>query len=98
MAAFKSKSGMKAYYAQAGVPTARCHKITDQAAAEAFIAEVGYPVIVKPDNGVGASDTWKIETETDLAVFFAEKPDVPYVMEEFIWGDIFSYDAIMEST
>ena len=97
VAAFKSKSGMKAYYAKAGVPTARCHRVTDQAAAEAFIGEVGWPVIVKPDNGVGAAHTYKLENEADLAAFFAEKPDVDYVMEEFIWGDIRSYDAIMNS-
>ena len=97
VAAFKSKSGMKAYYAQAGVPTARCHKVTDRAAAEAFIKEVGWPVIAKPDIGVGASHTWKLESEKDLDWFFAEKPDVPYVMEEFIWGNIRSYDAIMNS-
>ena len=45
----KNKSAMKAYYAKAGVPTARLHKVTDENAARAFIAEVGYPVIVKPD-------------------------------------------------
>ncbi len=97
VAAFKSKSGMKAYYAQAGVPTARCHKVTDLAAAQAFIGEVGYPVIVKPDVGVGASHTWKLENDADLAAFFADKPSEPYVMEEFIFGDIRSYDAVMDS-
>ena len=97
VAAFKSKSAMKAYYAKAGVPTARCHVISDQAAAEAFIAEVGYPVIVKPDNGVGASNTYKLENDGDLAAFFADLPAVAYVMEEFIQGDIRSYDAIMDA-
>ena len=97
VAAFKSKSGMKAYYAKAQVPTARCHIVTDIAAARAFIAQVGWPVIVKPDNGVGASHTWKLENEEDLERFFAEKPPVEYVMEEFVWGAIRSYDAIMDS-
>ena len=97
VAAFKSKSGMKAYYAKAGVPTARCHNVTDKAAAQAFIAEVGYPVIVKPDNGVGASNTYTLESEADLESFFAKLPAVPYVMEEFIWGDIYSYDAVTDA-
>ncbi len=94
---FKSKSGMKTYYAKAGVPTARCHVVTDKAAAEAFIKKVGWPVIVKPDNGVGASHTWKLENQADLDRFFADKPDEPYVMEEFIFGAIRSYDAVMDS-
>ncbi len=94
---FKSKSAMKAYYARAGVPTARCHRISTRAAAEAFLAKVGYPVIVKPDVGVGATDTYKLEQAEDLRRFFAELPSVPYVMEEFIEGDICSYDAVTDS-
>ncbi len=88
---------MKAYYARAGVPTARCHRLSTQAAAEAFLAKVGYPVIVKPDVGVGATDTYKLEQAEDLRRFFAELPSVPYVMEEFIEGDICSYDAVTDS-
>ena len=97
VACFKSKSGMKSYYAKAGVPTARCHKITTEAAAQAFLNEVGYPVIVKPDNGVGASHTYKLENDEDFPRFFAGIPTVPYVMEEFVEGDICSYDAITDS-
>ena len=93
----KNKSSMKAYYAKAGVPTARLHKITDISAAKTFISQVGYPVIVKPDVGVGASDTFKLENAEDLEKFFATVPKVPYVMEEFITGDICSYDAILNA-
>ena len=32
----------------------------------AFIREVGYPVIVKPDNGVGASSTYKLNSEDEV--------------------------------
>lgn len=94
---FKSKSGMKAYYQEAGVPTARCHKVTTIEAAKSFLQEVGYPVIVKPDVGVGATDTWRLDNEQDLESFFASLPEVPYVMEEFIEGDICSYDAITDA-
>ena len=97
VAAFKSKSGMKAYYARAGVPTARCHNVATWDAAKAFIGQVGYPVIVKPDNGVGANATYKLRDDGDLSRFFSNLPSVPYVMEEFVQGDIFSYDAITDS-
>ncbi len=97
VAAFKSKSGMKAFYAKAGVPTARCQKVTTLAAAKRFLTKVGYPVIVKPDNGVGAAATSKIADEQALAAFFNDLPAVPYVMEEFVEGDLFSYDAIIDS-
>ncbi len=94
---FKSKWGMKEYYKKAGVPTARCHRVTTLKAAKAFIELVEYPVIVKPDNGVGAEATYKLENDADLEAFFADLPSVPYVMEEFITGDIYSYDAITDS-
>ena len=93
----KNKSSMKRVYRQAGVPTARQHVVSDAEAGRAFIGEVGYPVIVKPDVGVGATNTWKLENDGDLEAFYASLPDVPYVMEEFIEGDICSYDAILDS-
>ena len=96
-AGFRSKSGMKAFYARAGVPTARCHKIKTRKAAEKFLKEVGYPVIVKPDVGVGASGTYRLDNGEQFDDFFSNLPTVPYVMEEFVTGDIVSYDAVTNS-
>ena len=53
----KCKSRMKERYALAGIPTALYHMVDDKAGCLAFIEKVGYPVIVKPDNGVGAVST-----------------------------------------
>ena len=92
---WKSKSAMKPFYKEAGIPTARNHKVTDIEAARGFLDEIGgFPVIVKPDIGVGAADTWKLESEEDLVWFYDNLPDHPYVMEEFVYGNIYSYDAI----
>ncbi|MBP5727662.1 MAG: ATP-grasp domain-containing protein [Clostridia bacterium] len=93
----KEKSLMKKLYLEAGIPTARQHVVTDREAGRAFVEKVGYPVIVKPDVGVGATHTWKLENEGDLEAFYDELPTVPYVMEEFIQGEICSYDAILDS-
>ena len=71
LALWKSKSAMKPVYKEAGIPTARNHRITDIDAAREFLNEIGgYPVIVKPDIGVGAADTWKLENDEDLEAFF----------------------------
>lgn len=94
---YKSKADMKAYYAAAGVPTARQHKVSTKEAAEEFLKTVGYPVIVKPEVGVGANDTHKLKGPEDLDAFYANLPSVPYVMEEFVNGDLRSYDAIIDS-
>jgi len=98
LALWKSKSAMKPVYKEAGIPTARNHKVTDIAAARKFLDEIGgFPVIVKPDVGVGAADTWKLENEKDLKWFYDNLPDHPYVMEEFVVGNIWSYDAICDA-
>ena len=93
----KEKSLMKKLYLEAGIPTARQHVVTGLKAGKAFIRKVGYPVIVKPDVGVGATHTWKLENDADLEAFYSNLPAVPYVMEEFIRGEICSYDAILDS-
>ncbi len=92
----KFKSKMKAYYAQAKVPTARYHLVDKQADGEKFIKTVGYPVVVKPDNGVGAADTYKITNEQELKEFYATPKVAPYIMEEYITGNIQTYDAILD--
>ena len=97
IANIKNKSSMKRIYLQAGIPTARQHVVSDLAAARAFVGEVGYPVIVKPDVGVGATATWKLEDAAALEAFYDALPAAPYVMEEFIEGEICSYDAILDS-
>ncbi len=94
----KYKSGMKEYYIKAGVPVARYYVVETEEGCKEFIAKVGYPVIVKPDNGVGAEATYKLSNDQELAAFLVEKPaHVPYIMEEFINAEINSYDAIIDS-
>ncbi len=98
LSVIKHKSGMKNFYAKAQVPCARFHLVTDLAESLAFIQNVGYPVIVKPDNGVGAVDTFKISNEEELRSFHEEYPrHIQFIMEEFVPGDIYSYDAIIDS-
>ncbi|WP_422486869.1 ATP-grasp domain-containing protein [Gudongella sp. DL1XJH-153] len=93
----KHKSKMKEVFVEAGIPVARgsiVHSIQD---AFKLIDETGYPVCAKPDIGVGASFTYKIHNEDDLQKFFQTKPDYEYIMEEFITGDIYTFDGIVDA-
>ena len=97
----KYKSKMKAYYQKAGITTARYHLVDNYDGCRKFIDEVGYPVVVKPDNGVGASDTHKLSNDQELQRFLNIRgschPDVPYIMEEFVHAEVNSYDAIIDA-
>ncbi len=94
----KFKSKMKEFYQKAGISTARYHLVDNIENCLAFAKEVGYPIVAKPDNGVGASHTFKLKSDEDMYNFFNEKwSDTLYIMEEFINGEIISYDAIVDS-
>ncbi len=95
--AWKSKMAMKETYQQAKIPCARYIPVTTRNAARAFIREVGYPVVVKPDNGVGANATYRLRSDADLDAFFTIPPQVPYVMEEYVPGVVTTYDGICNS-
>ncbi|MBQ6394832.1 MAG: hypothetical protein IJH87_00590, partial [Atopobiaceae bacterium] len=97
MKKWQSKAGMKPLYAAAGVPTARQSRATTLEEARAFAAEVGWPLFAKPEKGMGAGGAFKIETDEELEEVFADGFDVPYVFEDYIEGDIVSYDAIIDS-
>ena len=87
----KEKSEMKKYYAKGGIPTARQIKMSEglQAVID-FAKQTGYPIIAKPDIGVGAGGTHKIHND--------QIPNYhQYVAEEFITGEICSYDAIINA-
>ena len=92
----KYKSKMKEVFNQAGLNTARGKVMNNLAEAEAFTAEVGYPVVVKPDNGVGAADTYKIENHGELVEFFNKKLELDYIMEEYIQGKIHTFDGLTD--
>ena len=91
----KHKSAMKAYYAKAGIPTARYHLVESYADAAEFANTVGYPVIVKPDNGVGASSTYRLSNDEELRQFMQTKDPVVYIMEEMVRGYVCTYDGII---
>jgi hypothetical protein len=93
----KFKSKMKPYYRKAGVKVAQYCLVKSEAGCRRFIKKVGYPVIVKPDNGVGANDTYKLSNDEELKDFLHNKPDVLYIMEEFIDAEVNSYDAVIDS-
>ena len=93
----KYKSKMKQVFFKAGVNVARYCLVNSFEEVKAFIEKVGYPVVVKPDNGVGASSTYKLNNYQDLEYFFATKDDKVYIMEEFVKGHVETYDGICDS-
>ena len=62
----RDKPSMKEALREAGVPTASSAAVGSAAEAHAFAAEVGFPLILKPRSGAGASGTVRADSVSGL--------------------------------
>lgn len=90
----KRKSLMKNRFVAAGLTCARGKVCRTAGQLKRWIAEVGLPVVAKPDVGVGAAKTYKLETEADVERYLLDKPNVDYFVEEFVAGELITYDGM----
>jgi hypothetical protein len=92
----KQKSEMKKLFLEAGVRVARGRVCLTPAETRAFAKEVGFPIVGKPDIGVGAAKTYKITDDYELEHYLNDKLPVPYILEEFIAGEIVTFDGLTD--
>ena len=94
----KRKSAMKRVFERAGVRVARGRVLHSGSApvARQFVEDVGYPIIAKPDVGVGAARTYRIENDTDLDAFLGDRPSIDYMLEEYLEGQLLSFDGLVD--
>jgi hypothetical protein len=92
----KRKSRMRETFLNAGIKVARGRVVKDLKDAQELIEQTGYPVVAKPDIGVGAAATYKIQDENELKNFFETKPAVDYLFEEFVNGQICTFDGLTD--
>jgi hypothetical protein len=91
----KKKSRMKQLFKDLGLPVARGERITDIQQAMDLAETLGYPLILKPDEGVGAGGIYRVENKNQLKSHLSEI-DEDYLIEEFIEGDIVTYDGLTD--
>lgn len=96
IARVKRKSLMKKVFIQAGVRAAHGRVAHTLAQARRLVEETGFPIVAKPDIGVGAAKTYKINGLEELKQFFEIKPPIDYILEEFIDGGICSFDGLTD--
>ncbi len=97
VANLKRKSRMREFFKNAGINVIRQQPYTDFAGAEAFVSVIGYPIVIKPDQGSGASNTVRINNRTELEAFERTRPaGVSFVIEEFIDGIVLTFDGLVD--
>ena len=92
----RDKPAMKEVLREGGIPCARSGAVASAAEAQAFAEQVGFPLIVKPRDGAGASGATRVDTMGELAAALAAL-DVgrrSIAIEEFIEGHEGFYDTL----
>jgi carbamoylphosphate synthase large subunit len=62
----RDKPAMKEVLREAGIPCAQSTRANEPEDARDFARQVGYPLIIKPPAGAGASGTWKVSSDVEL--------------------------------
>lgn len=98
IANLKRKSRMKRYFAKSGVPSIRTlTKLGRLSNVKKFALEVEYPLVMKPDQGSGASMTYRIDRESELLQAMAARPaGVDFILQEYIDGVIETFDGLVD--
>jgi hypothetical protein len=95
IARLRTKMGMHDVFKQAGVAHPSCIPVKDAAGVKAFAQSVGYPLVLKPDVGVGAARTFKVSSDAEVDAALQE-PLPHYVAQAFVRGAIVTYDGIVD--
>jgi biotin carboxylase len=94
---FRNKARMKDELRRHGLPCARHRLLRSWSDAEAVIAEIGLPVVVKPLAGNNCAGVWRARTIDELRHALSAlhaSPENPALAEEMLVGREFSFDAI----
>ncbi len=85
---FRDKDRMKTVLREHGVPVAASALVASPKELHAFIDRLGFPVIVKPQAGLGTQGTYRVTSASDLATLERQgvvpSPDRPLQVEEFV--------------
>lgn len=92
---FRDKEAMKLKLDQAGIRTPRHFRASSMADCWDYAKEIGYPLILKPIDGAGSADTYRVEDSTQLRAVLPKLRHVAQVsVEEFVDGEEYTFDTI----
>jgi hypothetical protein len=85
---FRDKDRMKDVLRARGVPVAKSGLVESESALRSYFRTLGGAVIVKPQAGLGARSTYRLESEADVDVLIASgggpTRERPLLVEEFV--------------
>jgi biotin carboxylase len=92
---YRDKEAMKVALDAAGIRTPRHQAVDSAAACWVAAEEIGFPLIIKPIDGAGSADTYRVNSRDELRAVLPRLRHVPRVsVEEFIDGEEYTFDTI----
>lgn len=93
----RKKFHMKQVFTSEGIPVAEgcLYDGKDPEGPPAFARKAGFPLVLKPNEGVGAFGVFKVDDESQLA-YHLGRIGTEYVLEKFINGRILTYDGLTD--
>ena len=92
---FRDKELMKAALDKAGIRTPRHVAVDSIAGCWEAVETIGFPVILKPIDGAGSADTYRVASREELRAVLPLLRHVPTIsIEEFIDGEEYTFDTI----
>src|SRR5690606_2170046 len=94
-ARLRSKASMAEIFAGANIPAPKAVRVESPEQLRRFAKENGYPLVLKPDVGVGAWRTFRVADEEALETALRERLE-GYVVQKFVKGAITTYDGLVD--
>ncbi len=92
---FRNKELMKQALDKAQIRTPRHVAATTVNAVWEAVESIGYPIILKPIDGAGSADTYRVNDAEELKSVMPRLRHVPTVsVEEFVDGEEYTFDTI----
>lgn len=92
---FRDKDRMKQVLAAAGIRTPRHARATTAEDCREAARRIGFPLILKPIDGAGSADTYRVDDHAQLEETLPRLGHLPEVnVEEFVEGEEFTFDTV----
>ncbi len=92
---FRDKDRMKARLAKAGLRVPKHYRMSSLPDLLQAVSYIGFPLIIKPIDGAGTRDTFKLSCDADVQEILPRIKHLPeMIAEEFIEGDEFTFDTV----
>jgi hypothetical protein len=91
----RSKLAMAEAFEKAGVPFPPGVRCVSSEAVKDFAATHGFPLVFKPDNGSGATSTFRVSTDAELDAALRLPLD-GHIVQPFVEGVIVTFDGLVD--